>query len=139
MVGWKTAADLKASMIGGVQNCAAAAEAGAMNPRRNPMVAAAERIKDGTWKRNFLASMDKWAKNVAAVSLTEWKKFCNDAADFYASQAQLYGADNWAKWDEAFAPKRDVLAKTLIESKQGQADFIAYWEGMRKAAKEVRI
>jgi hypothetical protein len=132
-----TAEDLKKNMLDGVSNMTSACEYGIDNPRRNPMVEAAKKVRDGTWKKNFLAGVDKWFKNVQ-IPLDVWKKLCTDMADFYENNARSFGADNWAAFEEKMMPKMEPIVQTFLDSKKDAAAYKAYWAAIQKAAEEVK-
>jgi hypothetical protein len=138
-INWMTAQDLKESMKNGLSNMHDAFVTGVQNPRRIAAEAAIEKIKDGTWRRNFLASIDKWAINLGKVTLEQWKKFTNDAADFWQNQCTKYGAANWAAFERQALPGINAAGEKLAASAQTEADFKAYWAEVRKISEGVKI
>jgi hypothetical protein len=134
---WMTVQDMKNAVLDGVKNMTEAATYGINNPRREAMAEAIKKVQDGTWKKNFLASIEKWFKNVQ-IPLDQWKKLCNDMASFYESNARSYGADNWEAFEEQMMPKMDGIVQTFLDSDKGREAYKTMWTAIEQAAKEVK-
>ena len=137
-VDYMSASDVTAAYKDGINNCGKNFAEGVANPRQNPIQAAIKAINAGIWEKNFRASIEKWAKNTAAVSLNEWVSAAVAAAGIYQSGATGVGTTNYKAYYGRVKSAAEGIYKTFNESGKTQADYTAMWAAINKAAESAK-
>ncbi len=131
-IDWKTEDDIRQAMKKGISDSKEAYEFGIRNPRQDPITAAIAAIKSGKWAKNFKNSVDLWAKNIARISLEDWKKATINSSQQYEDMCRGIGKENWKEYYVKAAPIISQASEKFITSKKEESDYITFYTEMSK-------